>query len=744
MTSASLRFDKVERNKLLFLATVSSREGVPELEVERKVSLGKPVELRIEELNSGGSLSPLGSEVLRFQLTGKPSDVPTLPTWLVTITTTPGGGESALVLRARTGPNADFEELARLDVSVPVSKHNQAKAPIVKKLPLFPRLVVGLNDALPDVLPGDEEGDSIATDPAGLGPYLLRLLRVLSERGTLDKAWIAQNETPVEFDAENATLQQAEQGWARQVAEMASLCAYGGAGGTYGVADEANVTVGHIQKGDAASDNPYYPITFACQQLGSFIIGSRGLRPFPKGFFGPRVLNAGADTAPLFPEMGGRWIILPDGSRPPQELVNGGGGNPNNMDNSTLLKKAEKLFEIDEVFPDTPFAPGATFLYSNRLAKRSIGFTVGSRGCEVMTQLSGREEVCIVPQSLPDGGTGPGSRVESVWPVLPPVDKKPDILKNNTAGAHVGTTLRVMRVPPGANPLRSRQLSRFQVLDTGGLRVKSWSDGVQALDARGANMHAGIFEGPATDEVGDGDPLRGVGVLAKVQPSDAPIMAKHTRDVLQKARPLGFARLLLRKRSSPLTFNNAAKSLTDGTIVFLSALVPMYASEQALKEAGLDKATELAPFANFHLTRLLWSLRNAPDLANVEPTWLIYLPRGPLLTEMRFDPGRSKTAAEMAQSVVDDFLKKSNGLALLRANGMVVNNRPDLNRVLALRTTPIMSITARADGVVQRKSANHPITVQEGHDGRSKIVAPMSQFFPSTATSFPGFFKGVF
>jgi len=754
MSSGGLRFDKLERNKLLFLAHVSSREGVPEIEVERVVSLGKPVDIQLDELNDGGSSAPPTAERVRLQLTGTPFDVPSLPTWQVTITTAPGGGESALVLRARTAGTAAFEELARLDVSVPVAKHNQPKVPVIKQLPLFPRLVVGLNQAIPDILPGDEEGDAIATDPIALRPYLLRLLRVLSERGTLDSAWAAQGEVPVNFDPKDALVQQAEAAWARQVAEMASLCAYGGAGGTYGVKDEAVVTVGHIQKGSDANSNPFYPITFACQQLGSFIIASRGVQPFPDSSFAPgtpRVLNAGSDTAPLFPLMNGRWIVLPDGTQPPQQLPNGGAGDPRQMNNSTELKKAEKLFEIDDVFPDTPFAAGATFLYSNRAAKRDIGFFTGNSGCAVMSTLNTdkqgnnkREEVCQEPTQLPDGGTGSSSHVKSVFPVLPPVAGQQDILGNNTAGAHIGTALRVNRIPNGKNPKRSRQLSRFQVLDTGGLRVASWTDGVQALDSRQSQMHAGIFEGPATDQVGDGDPLRGVGVLPKVQASDAPIIARHTREVLQKARPLAMVRLLLTKRSANITFNNAAKSLVDGSVIFLSALAPMYASEQALTEAGLDKAKELAPFANFHLTRLLWSLRNAPDLQNVQPTWLIYLPRGALLESMRADSGRSKTALQMAQQVLDAFLALSNGQALLRANGLVdQSGLPDPDRVLATRTHPIMSITARADGIVRRKGP-HPLMQIEGRDKNRKIVANMSQFFPSTLSGFPAYFSGKF
>jgi hypothetical protein len=758
MPSGGLRFDKVERNRLLFLAHVTARTGVPEIEVERIVELVAPVEVKVgskaapkkpdeiklEELNTNGSLAT-GVEKVQLQLTGTPFDVPTLQTWHIAITTPPGGGASTLVFRARTDPSAAFEEIDRLDISVPKAKHNQARTPIIKTAPVFPRLVVGLNRAQPEVLPGDEEGDGIASDPAALRPYLLRLLRVLSERGTLDPAWSEQGETPVEFEAKTALIQQAEQAWARQVAEMASLCGYGGAAGTYGVKDEATVTVGHIQQGTLANDNPYYPITFACQQLGSFIIASRGLQAFPKGFLGPRVLNAGADTAPLFPkDLSGRWIVLPLSNQPPQELKDGGNGNPHLMNNSTLLKKSEKLFEIDEVFPDTPFAAGATFLYSNREARRNIAFHSDGVGCEVTQTLAGLEEICLEKPTLAERQSGVGSKIKSINPVLRPTAGNPELLKNNTGGAHIGTALRVMRIPPGRDPLRSRQLSRFQVLDTGGLRVASWTAGVQALDSTQAKMHAGIFEGPATDEVGDGDPLRGVGVLPKVQPSDAPIMAKHTREVLQKARPLGFVRLLLAKRDTPITFDGAAKALTDGTVIFLSALAPMYASEQALKEAGLDKATELAPFANFHMTRLLWSLRNAPDLQNVQPTWLIYLPRGSLLDAMRGDFDRSKTALDMARDIFRSVEALPNGRALLRESALLdKRGQPDPNRLLAIKTYPVMSITARADGVVQRKGA-HAINNLEGRDVNRPITADMGKAFPATATGFPRYFAGEF
>ena len=86
-------------------------------------------------------------------------------------------------------------------------------------------------------------------------------------------------------------------------------------------------------------------------------------------------------------------------------------------------------------------------------------------------------------------------------------------------------------------------------------------------------------------------------------PADGVALARHTDDVLKKARPLGLARLVLVDRTKKIDFKDIiALDRTSSWLLYASPLVPTYEADE---------------HANYSLVRRAWSLRGMPEHKNI-------------------------------------------------------------------------------------------------------------------------------
>lgn len=106
---------------------------------------------------------------------------------------------------------------------------------------------------------------------------------------------------------------------------------------------------------------------------------------------------------------------------------------------------------------------------------------------------------------------------------------------------------------------------------------------------------------------------------------------KEMTDHLKKTRPVGFARLVLTRRGEQ----------GEAALLWASKMLRMYGDQE-------DQ--------NYPVARYLWSLRNTPGLARIQPWWLIFAPTQPapvgaaiagLATSMWARGARAKTAAAL-------------------------------------------------------------------------------------------------
>jgi len=96
---------------------------------------------------------------------------------------------------------------------------------------------------------------------------------------------------------------------------------------------------------------------------------------------------------------------------------------------------------------------------------------------------------------------------------------------------------------------------------------------------------------------------------------------------IRKARPLGFARLVLQERGS-----NNENNVND-KILFASPLLPMHYGD-----------------LNFPISRLMWSLRSLPGRNDVNARWIVYVPQNKVAKEMIYNSKRDTTVKEILES----------------------------------------------------------------------------------------------
>lgn len=147
---------------------------------------------------------------------------------------------------------------------------------------------------------------------------------------------------------------------------------------------------------------------------------------------------------------------------------------------------------------------------------------------------------------------------------------------------------------------------RIQFFDTGAMCPSEFCQPEKprpkvASQKQGGKDICGIYDYNWIDRVPPGKEYGGWGILPEPPNLEAAIQRMLT------ARPLGFARLVLRKRK-------------DNSLIFATPLLFMY-----------DRRNKID---NFSFARYLWSLRYMPGREHVVGTWQIYIPKNALLEQM--------------------------------------------------------------------------------------------------------------
>jgi len=714
----------------------SSTKDAPEVEIRRVVASGpgttelEPLDvkngaIKLQQLNSDGTTGQGSAGLLKLKLAGTPDKVGSDFVWEFAISvssrlTVPKGKSLDVVLSAHIASAEPLQELARLPVANLLPQLNSG-SPTVLTLAanVVPRLSVGMNTATPkvSVSPYQPESGSAVTQGSGdatqpganssnLSAALYRVFVLLDNPNTFEPLWDSQTNERSIFSLSKSInardpIRTAEESWARQVTEMLAFTPYGGPEGTYGISPESQF----ISEGLAAS-SPQYSITYACQQLATFALASRGItfakltgkKGKPLGELG---LNAGSSTATTFTKQvpGGSWVTFSGETPTP---VAAPSGSPAQLNGNVPTTAA--------AFFGAKIAPGSVFLFANRLPKAddAAGFSQGA-GC-ISTDL-GRGAVEFCTQTDKAGNT---------TPVISKINTAANTLVDNTANAHIGF---VLRTDP--------RLQLFQTLDTGGLSVPNRSAGVSVF-AGGSGFHTGNFDDPAGLSIKGGDPFRGMGVMPALTAANAPTLQSRVDQVLRGALPLGFVRFALINRSkngSHVDFKagNARQLILTNQLLYASPLLRM-------NGPGSNQ--------NYAISRYLWSLRDFPAAATVEAWWFIYIPHAELAVATL-----AAARGDSVTTIVDDAFNRMSADRQKAFGGATVPRAADPQKMVRQLITPILNCTVTASGsalitaTLRRTTIWHALHTLEAQATSSPTLPNLPRldaFFSSALNGGPG------
>jgi hypothetical protein len=679
--------------------------------------------LSLKQLNSDGGATQSKIGVLDFVLQGTPVLTGTTFVWEFTVNaqaafTAIKGKRVELVLRARLQPSDPFTELARVAVSgfSPAQLNTPTPAVVAMIANPVPRLSLGINQVPPPPLPdtysarskrlarGSGQAANIATGTtADLAAALYQIFVQLDAPDALDPVWDAQSQDNTLFNLSNPLVQRdpirtADELWARQVTEMLMCTPYGGPSGTYGISPESKFISEGLVSGD-----PRYGVTFACQQLASFGLASRGVQFAKLAKNGELLLNAGSTAAKTFTSapINGSWFTF-SGETPVQVVKPDG----------TFAMLQGNIPTTGNAFFQAGIGPGSVFLFANRTPRDDPnGFGKGS-GCTVVTLGDNTSiEICVKTDQS-GKATTTFSKIQN------------GVLADNTADAHVAFVLRVDA---------RRQV--FQTFDTGGLGVPGRGTAVTVFPS-GSGFHSGNFDDPAGVVIKGGDPFRGMGVLPPLTTASASNLLSQVQ-TLKNAMPLGFARLVLIRRgqqpsNQEFKAGNVDKLLTTGRLLYASALLRMHGDEQT---------------QNYHISRYLWSLRDFAARADVEAWWFLYIPIAEL-ARATLTAARTDTVAQIASNAFNVMSPKRQQSFSLPGS---TTPTPDPNAIVRSLLAPLLDCTVRADGqttiVGSLRSPNnlHALHVLESQaSAKSRPNFPRLQSFASgfTESQLPSYFQG--
>jgi hypothetical protein len=684
--------------------------------------------------------------------------------WRFFVSSEPGGKNPALVVTAQAPPAKPVKVTSPgTAASLPRPSATATTLPLTPGV--FPRFVVGIDSAklAPDTTPSPFDASA-----GNIQKCLERVFARLIDAGFVKSALegslpgagvTAPKVVPSPAQPGNTTVQDAELAWANQVALMQLCTPYGGPNGMYNLNDDDLLVRGINSPGPP--DKAVFPITFACQHLGTFAVAARGRGLFKLNDAGTRflLLGAGASCASTWTSSKiGKWMVTtPDGTAP-AESTDGGKGDPNLLVPDERLETSQLLFKIKDVASTHPFGSAAIFLYSNRQARGDgLCSIVGGVETCLLKDRKGNFRIEDVPVfeerevtfadgtrkkkkvlvKNPDGTiktvrqTARTTWAVSKFPSPPDAEGKPTkLLADNTAGAHLAYVLRV-----------DNRLQVFQTFDTGGVNVPKRGEGVELVPPVDG-FHGGIFDDPATDKVNPAktgldahDPFRGVGVIEAINQSQAEELNKHVENVLKKARPMGLCRLVLLRRDVKISYENywRFKEPSQNFLIYASPALPMY-----------DGAVDTH---NFPISRCLWALRDFPDAANVEAMWFFYVPQG-VLGQAMIDAPRGTRITELARS--------AHALLPAREQAKYLDALElKLSRFVADFAVPVLNATVEPDGKVKLVATyktkllrGRGISLLHGLEGRygSRPLLPLNRSFLRAGQSdsgFPAYFRST-
>jgi len=634
-----------------------------------------------------------GSGTVTFRLKSTPVQQGNQFRWSLTLTTRVDLGVALVASVAdddgvfqeagRTG-NATFVP-AQLNTTTPLTIRAQVKP--------APRLSVGLNQVAVPPIPAKYRGFSPgngdlstlgADDKTALSALLHRIFFLLDAPGTLDAVWDSESgrsaaALAAKVKAGLTDVADAEEVWARQVAEMLVGVPYDSPMNAYNVLTPVDNARAKAQPprpkgappraGDvpakftnmpfcggslvAGSANPFYGLVFACQQLATFGILSRGER----GASGEIAAASGASVTVTRMKRTsdgavGKWFV--DAANPRE--ITAGEAATTDDDPKVLTPSSQvgKEFPVDiakmVVLPD--YGPGAVHLFSNGFlpaedvsAYDEMDAFITSAGVDPNTKKLksphadgfGAKFVPAV-KAPPDPAAGQSitnqkkiqlrnlmkiritnNVVERSATLCYPAPL--GVERDNQGAAHIGFTLRVRN-------------ERVQFLDTGGLNAPNRETPEERLLFPKKNgMHGGTMD----DALGTsckslGAPFRGVGVFGRLQPDKAQQLVTHVDNVLKRARPIGFARLyVLLQGTLPST-----GPVDLAKVLYASPVKPMY--DTGTGSGNGKSADDPSDFNllehNYSLVRYAWSLRGLSVARNIDAVWVFYAPFRTLADKM--------------------------------------------------------------------------------------------------------------
>lgn len=197
-------------------------------------------------------------------------------------------------------------------------------------------------------------------------------------------------------------------------------------------------------------------------------------------------------------------------------------------------------------------------------------------------------------------------------------------------GAHIASVLRV--APPGSAAQGYMQLFDTSIGQTIGRLTQKRKDLVLRCVGKGIVDGCAVTDYPQFK--GEPTPMVGVGVLPDADDATLNKMA----ETLRKSRPVGLCRFALTFRSLKKRDDWAisAHTVQDASVLYISRLMRMY------DDSG----------NNFHISKLLWSLRCTPHFARLQPWWLLYLPRSSFAKSMWARGARDMTPMKFQREVL--------------------------------------------------------------------------------------------
>jgi hypothetical protein len=628
-----------------------------------------------QDRTRGTSLAPVTSDSGEVTLTlrSAPTSESSSFGWDLTLTTRVEKGLELHVF-ARDAQGV-FQEVASLRGTVfPDAQLNARTAPTVRAIVKpVPRLSVGLiqtptppiQPEYRKVKPGSGDPLALGTDPSAenLQALLYRVFYLLDLPGTLNSVW--DNETgtsSLELDArahlDPPDVAAAEELWARQVAEMLLGVPYDSPTNVYdrdrprdptGKTTTLVKPLGNLPfcggSVGAGASNPFFGIPFACQQLATFGILSRG-EYGASGEIGAASMGSVTVTRMKGTGRQGKWFV---NFQTPREITAGETAqtaldpdvltpDAKNPTDDLNLPPGEHPVDLTAMIKLDDYGPGAVHLFSNASVSENPGAFDGIQS--------------FLQQNPPDPKTGKlpqphGDDSASKFVPAFERDGKPIVvggaqcrfLLRVSIKANVAKSSQVLVFPPGKNLERDNQGAahigftlrirngKAQFLDTGGLNAPGRETSeVKQLFPSHNGIHGGTLDDPLGVQCKSiASPFRGIGVFGKLTPELAAPLVRHVDQVLKAARPMGLARLYLLKDG---TLPNASKVPLD-SVLYASPVKPMYDFDLAVDDVRKRADPR---HRNYPLSRYAWSLRDLNG--KFQAVWVIYVPFRKLTDQM--------------------------------------------------------------------------------------------------------------